>query len=83
MNKLVYVDTYQIHPLLRVGRAKTWRWRVINAGNHQPMGHSGKTYFNRGDCEEAARQLFGSNTTVFLRRAEQPDELLRRGSFAG
>lgn len=77
---LIFIDAYQIHPLLRVGRQKTWRWRALNGGNMQPMAHSGKTYFNYGDAVDAAYELFGRNSNVYLRQAEHGDVEMRLAS---
>lgn len=79
---LIYVDLYQgpavnsIKALFRA-RPQRWRWRAINGDNGRVLGISSEAYTNRGDALAAVKQLFGSNSDVYLRGSDQGNELLR------
>lgn len=60
-----YIETFQ-----------PFRWHALNAGNKEIEAH-GESYHREESAEKTVRQLFSANTIVYLRRAGQPNELLR------
>jgi uncharacterized protein YegP (UPF0339 family) len=84
---LVYVDIFQgtINPLARLTgrRQQRWRWRALNGDNYRVLAASSEAYVNREDCVSAIRQLFGSQSNVYLRAAEQGNLLLRLATQIG
>lgn len=80
---VIYVDLTQIpvNPLAKLaGRAQRWRWRATNAGNGRVLAVSSENYTNRNDCLAAIDQLFGAFSDVYLRSAQEGNQLLRLAS---
>jgi hypothetical protein len=77
---LVYVDLFQapVNPLARLaGRPQRWRWTASNGGNGRALAVSSENYTNRADAVAAIRQLFGTQSNVYLRASEHGNETLR------
>lgn len=71
---LIYSDNPEPH---RMRTWQPWRWRALNAGNHEVLAVSSEAYTNESDCRAAITQLFGSDTNVYLRASEQGNAVLR------
>jgi uncharacterized protein YegP (UPF0339 family) len=70
---VIYVDLVKS----KVPRKQPWRWVAKSAGNQKKLATSGESYSNRQDALNAAALVFGDNSTVYLREAEQGNQILR------
>jgi hypothetical protein len=59
-----------------LNRFQPFHWHAENAGNHK-IGALGERYFNEADAIANIQQQYGSQTIVYLRRAEHGNLLLR------
>jgi uncharacterized protein YegP (UPF0339 family) len=77
-DNLIYVTVYKsTGPRYRTSaRRQPWRWRATSGSNHRILA-SGEGFANEADCVASVQLLFGDKSNVYLRQAEQGDQVLR------
>ena len=74
---LIYVDLVRSSSRWPARRPQRWQWTARAAANGRVLAVSSERYTNAGDAEHAAELLFGADSNVYLREAEQGNRLLR------
>lgn len=74
---LIYVDLVRSSSRLPLRRPQRWKWIARSADNGRVLATSSERYTNRRDVEHAVELLFGADSNVYLREAEQGNRLLR------
>jgi hypothetical protein len=61
----------------KLPRRQPYRWVAKSGDNYRKLATSGEWYSNKNDAVSAIHLLFGDGSNVYLREAEQGNELLR------